>query len=73
MMRLTEERPEMTISISNSDYTTCVAAMRRCLANGTHLTSEEKQLVLDVLLGGTQSDAAFTDIAEDDVLDGRAT
>lgn len=63
----------MAITVTDAQYVICVAALRRCINFGTNLTGEEKALVLDVLLGGTQSDAAFTDIPESDFVDGRAT
>lgn len=54
-------------------YAAAVAAMRRCLGNGTNPTGEEKQNILDCLLDGTQEIGGVTDITEDDTLDGRAT
>lgn len=63
----------MAITTTNAKVATCVATLRRCIGFGTTLTGEEKALMLDVLLALSQSDAAFTDIVEDDVVDGRAT
>ena len=63
----------MAITATSAQYAACVAALRRCIGNGTNLTGEEKQLCLDCLLDGTQEIAGITDIAESDFTDGRAT
>ena len=63
----------MAITATTAMYALAVAAVRRCLANGTHLDGYEKQVVLDCLLDGTQEIAGVTDIAEDNVRDGRET
>lgn len=63
----------MALTTTNPKVAQCVAALRRCIGNGTNLTGDERALMLDTLLALTQSDVAFTDIAEDDFVDGRAT
>ncbi len=63
----------MAITATTAMYALAVAAVRRCLANGTNPTGEEKQVILDCLLDGTQEIAGVTDIAENDTLDGRTT
>lgn len=44
------------MAVVDANYTTCVAALRRVLANGTNLTGEEKRLVLDVLQHATSNE-----------------
>ncbi len=50
------------MTVVNADYATCVAALRRCIGNGTNLTGVEKAQMLDVLLHATsnEKDAAAT-------------
>lgn len=37
------------MAVTSANYLTVQTALRRCLANGGHLTGEEKRLALDVL------------------------
>lgn len=50
------------MTVSSTDFTTCQTALRRCLANGTNLTSDEKLLLLDVIQAGStyERDTAAT-------------
>ncbi len=40
----------MTVAAVSADYTTCITALRRCLAKGTNPSSAEVQLFLDVIM-----------------------
>jgi hypothetical protein len=40
----------MTVAAASADYTTCITALRRCLAHGTDLSGGEKRLCLDVIM-----------------------
>ncbi len=44
------------MAVVNADYATCVAALRRCLANGTNLDGVEKRLMLDVIQHATSNE-----------------
>ncbi len=35
------------MAVVSADYETCITALRRCLAKGTNLSSEEVRLCLD--------------------------
>lgn len=50
------------MSVVSADYATVLAALRRCLGNGTGLTGEEKRLALDVIqhASSNERDAAAT-------------
>ncbi len=50
------------MAVSSADYATCIDALRRCLAHGTELNSEEKRLLVDVVEHGSanEQDAAAT-------------
>ncbi len=63
----------MAITGTTAMYAAAVAALRRCINNGTNLTGQEKSLCLDCLLDGTQEIGGVTDIPEDNFVDGRST
>lgn len=44
------------MAVSSADYATCIAALRRCLAHGTELNSEEKRLLVDVVEHGSSNE-----------------
>ena len=52
------------MAVVNADYATCVAALRRCVGNGTNLTGDERRLMLDVLQHATsnEKDAQSTEL-----------